>query len=112
MRVVRGDVVLDKTITVALPALQVEATATPRCVAGKVQVATVVKNLSDKPIQLDVSSAYGTKSIAAVQPGKSATVTFATRSASVAAGTISVAAAASDGRTADVEAVLAASACD
>lgn len=111
VRVVRGDVVLEKTITVALPALQVEASATPRCVAGKVQLVAVVKNLSDEPVQAEVSSVYGSKTIGAVQPGKSTSVAFAARSASVADGTIAVAAVAEDGRTAQVEAGFTATTC-
>lgn len=110
VRVARGDVTIEKKITVALPALQVEASATPRCVAGKVQLVTVVKNVSGTALQVDVSSTYGSKSLA-VQPGKSASVAFATRSASVAGGTIAVAAAAEDGRTAQVEAAFSATTC-
>ncbi|MFH8252767.1 family 43 glycosylhydrolase [Microbacterium sp. B2969] len=111
VRAVRGDVVLEKKVMVALPALQVEASATPRCAVGKVHVVTVVKNTSDTPIQVEVSSPYGSKSFTAVQPGKSASIAFATRAASVAAGKVAVSFTAEDGRSGQAEAGFAAATC-
>jgi len=70
----------------------------------------VVKNGSDTAVQAEVSSEFGSKSLM-VQPGTSTSIAFAVRSASAAAGTIDVAAAAEDGRTAEVEASFAALTC-
>lgn len=111
VRVARGDTVLEKKITVALPALKIEATATSRCVAGKLQLVTTVKNVNDRPVQVDLDSAYGSKSFADVQPGKSVSTAFATRSTSLAAGTVVVAVAAEDGRTHEVETGFSAATC-
>jgi hypothetical protein len=92
------------------PALEVEVTATPRCVAGKVHLVTVVTNGSDTTVQAEVSSELGSKSLT-VHPGKSTSFASAVRSASVAAGTVDVTAAAEDGRTAELEASFAALTC-
>ncbi|OLT53595.1 hypothetical protein [Cellulosimicrobium sp. CUA-896] len=69
----------------------VTATAEPRCLAGKVYVAVRVTNEGDAPVDVAVSTPYGDRSFADVAPGKNAYHAFATRSASVDAGTVVVA---------------------
>ncbi|MFH8252766.1 Ig-like domain-containing protein [Microbacterium sp. B2969] len=86
-----------------VPALAVEATVTPRCTTGKVTLVTAVHNGADVPVDIEVISAYGSKSFTAVQPGKSVSIAFTTRAASITAGTVTVSASAADGRAAEAE---------
>ncbi|WP_139122931.1 Ig-like domain-containing protein [Cellulosimicrobium cellulans] len=68
----------------------VTATAETRCLAGKVYVAVRVTNDGEAPVDLEVTTPYGSRSFADVAPGRNAYHAFAARSASVAAGTVSV----------------------
>lgn len=76
--------------------LDVVATATTRCVAGKVVLTVVATNRDSVPVAVTVTSAYGAKSFAAVAPGKNASAAFTTRLAAVPAGSASVTATAGD----------------
>jgi large repetitive protein len=78
--------------TIELPATGPEVTAsvTQRCVAGKVVLAVRVDNADDVPVAVQVQSAYGSKSIAALEPGTSTTQAFSSRLAAVPAGTVTV----------------------
>jgi hypothetical protein len=58
-----------------------------RCVAGKVVVAATVANAGSAAAHVTVSSAYGQK-VVDLAGGKSTTVTFSTRAASVASGSV------------------------
>ncbi|KJL48690.1 Glycosyl hydrolases family 43 [Microbacterium hydrocarbonoxydans] len=58
-----------------------------RCVAGKVVVAATVANAGSAAAHVTVSSAYGEK-VVDLAGGKSTTVTFSTRAASVASGSV------------------------
>ncbi|MBB3159424.1 O-glycosyl hydrolase [Microbacterium proteolyticum] len=79
------------TVTVTrVPAATVTATASSRCVAGKVVVAVTVQNDGATRADVKVDSPYGAKSLGAVEPGKRASATFSTRQASIAAGTATV----------------------
>jgi hypothetical protein len=73
-------------------ATQPEATATAvgRCVAGSAHIAVTVRNNSDESIASTVTSTWGSKSISALAAGKATSLTFATRSSAVAAGTVDV----------------------
>ncbi|MGX5697559.1 family 43 glycosylhydrolase [Agromyces soli] len=94
------------------PPAAVVATATTRCVAGKVVVATTVRNADDVALELTATSAYGTKPFS-LGAGESASAALSTRTKSVAAGQVTVAASdpADAGRAATVVAPYAAASC-
>ncbi|WP_214465279.1 LamG-like jellyroll fold domain-containing protein [Microbacterium flavescens] len=77
-------------VVVAAPVLPVTVTADTRCVSGKVTLTVKATNDGDAPVGLTVSTTYGSKAIAVLQPGKSTTSAFSTRQASIAGGTVSV----------------------
>ena len=58
-----------------------------RCVAGKVVITAKVANAGTDAARVTVSSAYGTQ-IVDLTGGKTSTVTFSTRAASVASGEV------------------------
>ncbi len=96
------------------PSLDVAATATTRCVAGKVTLTVKVTNNDDVPVTFTAESAYGSKQFAAVAVGKSSSSAFTTRSATVPAGSATVVAAATiDGKktTAQIAAEYPATTC-
>ncbi|MFE2756950.1 alpha-L-arabinofuranosidase C-terminal domain-containing protein [Actinosynnema sp. NPDC059335] len=76
-----------------------DLTATPRCVGGKVHLAVTAVNTGDVPVAVEVTTPYGGKGFAAVEPGKQAYQSFNTRAGTVPAGTVTVTAT-RDGRTA------------
>lgn len=76
------------------PALTIEPSASTRMIAGKAYVVTTVKNTDDVAVDLVITSEYGTKTVKAVQPGKTVSVTFASRKSAIAAGKVTVAASA------------------
>ena len=75
---------------VAAPTLAVDAVAESRILGGKAYIAVKVTNRESVPIAVELTSAFGTKSFAAVQPGRNATHAFSVRAASVAAGSVAV----------------------
>jgi hypothetical protein len=75
----------------------VAATASTRCVAGKVSLVVTARNTDEAAADFGIASAFGTKSFTAVAPGDSVSLVFATRAVSVAAGEVTVSATA-DGR--------------
>ncbi|MGW6004233.1 OmpL47-type beta-barrel domain-containing protein [Oerskovia enterophila] len=93
--------------------LEVEVSATARCVAGKVTVSVRAVNGEDVPVDVKVASAFGAKSFTGVAPGKSASQSFATRAGSVDAGAVTVTASTggADGTSATFEAPYAALDC-
>lgn len=99
------------TVTVTrVPAATVSATATSRCVAGKVVVAVTVQNDGATRADVRVDSPYGAKSLGAVEPGKRASATFTTRQTSIPAGTATVTATV-NGTPATTTAVIPAATC-
>lgn len=78
--------------TIELPAAppEVDVTVTGRCVAGKVTLVVRSTNVDDVPVTLTVQTPYGTRTIAALQPGTASSQAFTTRLANVEAGTVSV----------------------
>jgi hypothetical protein len=70
--------------------LAVSATAGTRCVAGKVVLTVEATNADTVPMEITITSAYGQKSFASVQPGKKAVHAFTTRAASIVAGKATV----------------------
>ena len=85
------------TITEAEPApsLDVAATASVRCIAGKAYVAVQVKNNDDTAVSAELTSPFGTKTVASVAPGKVTSHVFTTRQVNLSAGEVSVTATAS-----------------
>jgi hypothetical protein len=75
---------------VAAPALDVEVTATTRCVAKKVVVSARVHNAAEVPVAAALESEFGAKSIASIASGANGTHAFTTRTADVAAGSVAV----------------------
>ncbi|RIV41174.1 family 43 glycosylhydrolase [Micromonospora radicis] len=70
--------------------LPVEVSAQARCVAGKAYVAVQARNGHDGPVDVVLESAYGQRSVSDVAPGANAYQQFASRTASVAAGSATV----------------------
>lgn len=64
-----------------------QAKATPRCIAGKTIVAVVVTNNDDIPVTVTLRTPFGERRAIPLAPGKTASHTFSTRSASIAAST-------------------------
>ncbi|WP_206024959.1 immunoglobulin-like domain-containing protein [Micromonospora zingiberis] len=78
------------TVDVVGPQVPVTVTAQARCVAGKAYLAVQVRNDHDAPVDVVLATAYGERSVVAVAPGANAFQQFATRAASVPAGTATV----------------------
>ncbi|NDO88109.1 endo-alpha-N-acetylgalactosaminidase family protein [Cellulosimicrobium composti] len=72
------------------PELPVQVTAEPRCLAGKAYVAVRATNAADVAVSARLVTAFGEKAFDAVEPGKAAYQSFATRAASVDGGTVTV----------------------
>lgn len=65
-------------------------TAESRTIADKVVVAVRVENTEPVPVDVKITTDYGTKSFLGVQPGKTAYQSFATRRSAVPAGAVTV----------------------
>lgn len=89
-------------VSVGAPAvtapLQLAATSTVRCVAGKPVITTTVRNADDLPADITVTTASGTKSFTGVAGGRNATASTTVRQPSLAAGTATVTGAGVDDR--------------
>lgn len=72
------------------PELPATVSVQARCVAGKVYVAVQARNDHDDRVDIALETPYGVRSFVDVAPGANAYQSFATRSASVAAGTATV----------------------
>nr|WP_246256731.1 discoidin domain-containing protein [Isoptericola halotolerans] len=81
---------------------QATTEAEVRCLGGRALLAVRAVNTSDGPVDVTLGSAYGTRDVADVAPGASAYQTFATRQASVEAGSVTVTVTDPTGRTAVV----------
>ena len=81
---------VEATVTVVAAALDVDATVTSRCVGGKVVQVVTIANGETVPVEVTTTSAYGTKSTAALAAGKSVSHSFTSRAASIAAGSLTV----------------------
>ncbi|MFC3495665.1 immunoglobulin-like domain-containing protein [Glycomyces rhizosphaerae] len=69
---------------------ELDATVSTRCVAGKATLVTSVRNDGDTAADVVVSTAYGSKTHAAVAPGRTVSTVFATRATSIGAGNVTV----------------------
>lgn len=84
----------ETTRTIALPprtttpVLEIESSAVTRMIAGKAYVIATVKNTDDVAVDLVFTSAYGSKTVTGVQPGKSVSASFSSRAATVPAGQV------------------------
>ncbi|MWV58955.1 family 43 glycosylhydrolase [Rathayibacter sp. VKM Ac-2754] len=78
--------VAPQKVPVAAPAIAVTASASTRCISGKVVLSVLVTNPNAFPVKVVIGSTYGSKTIAEVAAGKSATHSFTTREASIPAG--------------------------
>ncbi|MGX5696972.1 glycoside hydrolase family 43 protein [Agromyces soli] len=70
--------------------LPVTVEAATRCAAGKVALTARVTNGGDAPVDVVIKTAFGSKTVSALQPGTSTSAAFATRSAAITAGTVDV----------------------
>jgi sialidase-1 len=71
----------------------VDVRASSRCLAGKAYVAVTARNAGDEAVDVTLRTPYGERTVADVQPGKSAYQSFAARTTAVDGGTASAAAA-------------------
>lgn len=83
------------------PDLAIEASASTRCVAGKVTVVASAKNADTRPADVTVTTVYGSKTFTAVQPGKTVSQAISTRLAAIGAGFVGVTATASTANSDD-----------
>lgn len=87
-----GNETVTVTVTVApSEGLDVTATVDTRCVVGRVTQAVRVTNGEEVPVELTLTSEYGTRT-ATLQPGRTASYAFSTRQADLPAGAVTVAA--------------------
>lgn len=81
-----------RVIVAAAPATApVRATAATRCIAGKVTLVTMVTNTGTTPVSGTIAGTYGSSSFSGLAAGASVSKAQSTRSASVDAGTVTVA---------------------
>ncbi|MFD4991076.1 GDSL-type esterase/lipase family protein [Cellulosimicrobium cellulans] len=86
------------------PELDVTVTAQARCLAGKAYVAVRATNGEDAPVDVTLTTPFGTKTFAGVAPGKNAYQSFPVRGTSVEAGEADVTATATvDGEQVSTE---------
>ena len=106
-----GDGLVNPSTSAAISfGLDLSAAATTRCVAGKVVEVITVTNDDAVAASVTVSGQYGSKALT-VAAGKSASVSFTTRSASIAADTVTIAGTAVDERTHASTVTVAATTC-
>lgn len=91
-------------------ALDVTATATARCVAGKVQLIVTTHNGEAGPVEVSIRTAYGDKT-ATLAAGASTSAALATRAASTAAATGTLSASAAGGAHVEGSFVIPAGSC-
>lgn len=77
--------------------LKVSATASSRCLAGKVVLTVVARNGDTVPMDVSVRTSEGVKTFAGVKPGASASAAYTVRSTQLAAGEATVTATATVG---------------
>lgn len=90
--------------------LELSATGTTRCVAGKVTEIVSVTNADDVTASVMITGRYGTKTVS-IAPGKTASASFTTRAVAITADEVAITATAADGRTHSSTVVVAAASC-
>ncbi|MBD5785757.1 GH92 family glycosyl hydrolase [Cellulosimicrobium terreum] len=68
----------------------VDVNASPRCLAGKVYVAVRATNTVDEPVDVTLSTPFGTRTVEDVAPGRHAYQSFTSRAGEIEAGTATV----------------------
>lgn len=101
---VTADVVVNE------PQLPITLTADTRCVAGKVALTVKATNDGDAPVALSLKTSFGSKTVAALAPGKSTSAAFTTRAGAVPGGSVAVTVTGS-GASAEASAPYAAASC-
>ncbi|MET2010676.1 family 43 glycosylhydrolase [Microbacterium chocolatum] len=92
---------------VAEPALDVTGVLSTRCLAGTVLQVVTVSNGEEVPAAVTIRGSYGSKTVAALAPGKKASFAFTTRQAAVPAAVVTLAASATvEGEPRTVSSVL------
>ena len=91
-------------------ALELTATASTRCVAGKVVETITVKNDDDVTASVTIAGVYGTKTVS-LAAGKSTSVAFTTRLVSTPADTVAITGQSTDGQTHASQVVASAATC-
>ena len=104
------NLVTPSTSQAATFGLELAATGTTRCVAGKVTEIVSVTNADDVTATVTVAGRYGSKTLT-VAAGKTASASFTTRAASIAADPVSITGTAHDGRTHASTVTVAAATC-
>lgn len=89
--------VAPQTVPAAGP--EITSTAVTRCVAGKVTLVVSAVNRDDVPVSVTIATAFGTRTVASLAPGKTTAQSFTVRQSSVAAGAATVTATANGGST-------------
>ncbi|WP_375384875.1 LamG-like jellyroll fold domain-containing protein [uncultured Microbacterium sp.] len=79
------------SIEFAVEQFNVPSSATTRTLAGKKYVSVVATNNEAIPVDITIQTEYGSKTFTAVKPGKSASVSFNSRAATIGAGSATVA---------------------
>lgn len=74
----------------AQPTLDVGVSASTRVIAGKAYVIATAKNNDDVAVDLVFTSAYGSKTVKGVEPGKTVSASFNSRQSSVPAGKVTI----------------------
>ncbi len=95
----------------AAPQGVLTASATPRCVSGRVVVVVSATNTGATSAAVSLSSPWGRKPSVDVASGKSVSQSFTTRARSIAASTVTAAAVTSTGDRAEVKAPVSALSC-
>jgi len=79
-------------LTVDAPATRVEPVVSARCVGqGRAQLVTTVRNATDRTADVEVGTAFGSRTVRDVAPGGSGSAAVSTRERGVPAGTVTVA---------------------
>ncbi|MFK4762705.1 LamG-like jellyroll fold domain-containing protein [Microbacterium sp. ZW T5_45] len=86
-------------VVVTAPALSVTATASTRCVAGKVVIVTEIRNTGAAAVTASVATAFGTTSSAEIAVDKTVSRAVTTRQPSIPAGQVTVTATGSGAST-------------
>jgi hypothetical protein len=77
-------------LTVTAPAVSFVASVQVRCIAERAVLTTTVTNSDTRPLVVTISSKYGAKSPSTVQPSRTSSATFTTRSTSTPGGEVTI----------------------
>ncbi|QAY59895.1 hypothetical protein ET475_07745 [Microbacterium protaetiae] len=83
-----NNITLEDSFTISGPPFDIATEASTRTLAGKAYVTATVINNGEIPLDVVLSTPYGDKKFTAVQPGKKASVSINSTSASIPSGTV------------------------